>query len=137
MRIVKSILFVALAGCGIFGGGAPKQTMLTSSGNVAGEGTVQAKAGDNNNTVVSVKVRHLAHPQRLAADAAVYVVWIEPANGRAQNVGALQVDSDLVGTLDTVTPHKSFKLIITPEPNASGQSPTHQPVFSADVNRAD
>ena len=137
-----TILAVALAGtlafsegCGLFGSGAPKQTMLTSAENTSGEGTVQAKAADNGNTALEVRVKHLSSPSKVADDASVYVVWIKPRNGELQNVGALEVDADLVGKLDTTTPHKAFTVTVTPEPSARMAAPTHKAVFTSDVNR--
>lgn len=151
MRSIRTINFprihlvaVALAGtlafgggCGLFGSSAPKQTMLTSSENTSGQGTVQAKAGDNGNTALEVRVKHLAPPSKVADDASVYVVWIKPRNGALQNVGALEVDDDLVGKLDTTTPHRAFTVTVTPEPSARMAAPTHKAVFTSDVDRVD
>lgn len=139
-------MFVAVAllgtlgfsqGCGLFGGSAPKQTMLTSAENTSGEGTVQAKAADNGNTALEVRVKHLSSPSKVADDASVYVVWIKPRNGELQNVGALEVDKDLVGKLDTTTPHRAFTVTVTPEPSARMAAPTHKAVFTSEVNRVD
>jgi hypothetical protein len=47
------------------------------------------------------------------------------------NVGAIRLDSNLEGKLDTVTPLRQFQLMITPEPDASVQRPTNQPVLTA------
>ncbi|MBL9036869.1 MAG: hypothetical protein JNG84_00010 [Archangium sp.] len=89
--------------------------------------------GANGNTAVQVAVMRLAAPARIAPDASVYVVWVVPQNGEPQNVGALRVNSNLEGTLDTVTPHRAFRLLVTPEPSATGDKPTHDPVFTADI----
>src|SRR5687768_2008578 len=98
-------------GCGLFGGGSTNETMRPAAGNIAGEGTVEAKIGDNGNTEIDVRVKHLAAPAKVAADSSVYVVWIRPgAEGRIQNVGALEVDDELVGRLKTTTPHRAFRL---------------------------
>lgn len=137
IAVAAGMLALSFAGCGLFGGSAPKQTMLTSAENTSGEGTVEAKADDNNNTMIKVRVKHLASPSKVAADASVYVVWIKPRNGAMQNVGALEVDKDLVGKLDTTTPHRAFTLTVTPEPSARMASPTHKAVFTSEVNRTE
>jgi hypothetical protein len=111
--------------------------MRPAAGNIAGEGKVDARIGDNGNTEITVRVRHLARPGRVAADSSVYVVWVRPANGRIQNVGALELDDELVGELKTKTPHRSFTLTVTPEPSARMAAPTHGPVFTSDVNLDD
>lgn len=118
-------------------GGAAPQPMTASDENIAGEGTVQAKAGDNGNTQLEVRVKHLAAPAKVASDASVYVVWIQPHDAQIQNVGALRVDSDLVGKLDTTTPHRAFTLTVTPEPSARMAAPSHKAVFTTNVSRAD
>jgi hypothetical protein len=127
------MLAFSQAGCST----APKQTMQSSTENTSGEGTVQAKAGPNGNTEVEVRVKHLSPPSKVAADAIVYVVWIQPRNAEIQNVGALQVDADLVGKLNTTTPHRAFTLSVTPEPGARMAAPTHGAVFTTEVNRTE
>ncbi len=103
----------------------------------ASEGSVDATQVANGNTLVVVHVKHLAPPAKLFQDAIVYVVWIQPRNGELQNVGALKLNDDLKGQLDTLTPHKRFHLIVTPEPGGRGAAPSHPPVFTADVERRD
>lgn len=136
MMAVAAVAVLFQTGCGLFGGGS-KEVMRPAAGNIAGEGTVEAKDGDNGNTEIDVRVKHLAAPAKVAADASVYVVWIRPATGRIQNVGALEVDDELVGRLKTTTPHRAFKLTVTPEPSARMAEPTHEPVFTSDVNLED
>lgn len=134
---LTAALGFAPAGCGLFGHSAPREPMTSSAQNIAGEGTVQVKGGDNGNTEVEVEVKHLAPPARVEADSSVYVVWIQPHNAQIQNVGALEVNGDLVGKLDTTTPHRAFTLTITPEPSARMSAPTHKAVFTSEVNRAE
>ncbi len=139
----RSIPVIALASVGMLAfsqagcASAQKQTMESSVANTSGEGTVEAKAGPNDNTQIEVRVKHLSEPARVASDASVYVVWIHPRNAEIQNVGALRIDEDLVGKLNTSTPHRTFTLTVTPEPSARMAAPTHRAVFTAEVNRAD
>ena len=109
------------------------QEMHSSADAPASEGTVKISAGDNGNSKVSVRVKHLATPSRMAADSTVYVVWIQPREGDRQNVGALTLNKDLEGSLDTLTPHRRFKLSVTPEPSGQAASPSHEPVFTYEV----
>lgn len=135
---MRSIAFVSLiaaglTGCGMFGGSDAQHPMQASSENTSGEGTVEATLGANGNTDVEVLVKHLSVPSKVAADASVYVVWLQPVNAQIQNLGALEVDDDLVGRFNTSTPHRAFKLSITPEPSARMSAPTHDAVFSSEV----
>ena len=99
----------------------------------ASEGTVRVSEGGNGNTKVSIRVKHLAPPSRIAADSTVYIVWIQPMEGDRQNVGALTLNKDLEGSLDTLTPHRRFKLSVTPEPSQQVAEPSHEPVFTYNV----
>ena len=127
-----AVLAVMLMGCTT----AP-QPMHSAAGVPASEGTVKATKGDNDNTIVEVHVKHLAPPAKVASDATTYVVWIKPMDGALQNVGAMVLDSNLDGGLNTVTPYHRFKLEVTPEPSAAVAQPTHDPVFTADVERTE
>ena len=145
MRFIRSgfhrPIVVALAAVGMLAftgcASAPKQTMESSLANTSGQGTVETKAGPNDNTEIEVRVKHLSDPARVASDASVYVVWIHPRHAEIQNVGALKLDADLVGKLNTTTPHRNFTLSVTPEPSARMAAPTHGAVFTAEVNRVD
>lgn len=127
------LIAAGMSGCGMFGSSDAKQPMQASSENTSGEGTVEAKRGDNGNTDIEVLVKHLSSPSKVESDASVYVVWLQPLNAEIQNLGALEVDDNLVGTFNTTTPHSSFKLSITPEPSARMSAPSHAAVFSSEV----
>jgi hypothetical protein len=103
----------------------------------ASRATVNSKAGPNGNTTLTVEVEHLAPPDKVAQDASVYVVWARPHVGDQpmQNLGALQVDDDRKGKLETVTPLKSFDVIVTPESSSQVTKPAHDPVLTGKVER--
>jgi hypothetical protein len=111
------------------------QPMQSGKGVPASEGTVKASQAENGNTALDVQVKHLAPASKLAGDATVYVVWLQPLNARPQNVGALTLNHDLEGRLETLTPHRKFKLTVTPEPSGQVAVPTHDAVFTAEVDR--
>lgn len=135
----RAVGTIIIASVSVLGGCArsTSEPMRPASGNIAGEGTVDARVSDNGNTAIHVRVKHLAPPGRVAADSSVYVVWIRAGNGQLQNVGALEVDDELVGELKTTTPHRTFALTVTPEPSARMAAPTHNPVFTSEVNLGD
>jgi hypothetical protein len=137
LMVIASVSMLAFsqAGCDLLDRSAPKQKMAASAENTSGEGTVQAKSADNGNTQVEVRVKHLSSPSKVAADASVYVVWIQPRDAAIQNAGALQVNDELVGKFVTITPHRAFTLTVTPEPSARMAAPTHQAVLTSEVKR--
>jgi hypothetical protein len=109
------------------------QEMHSAASVPASEGTVRVSEGDNGNSKVAIRVKHLAPPSKMAADSTVYVVWIQAREGDRQNVGALTLDKDLEGSLDTLTPHRRFNVSITPEPSSRTTSPSHEPVFTYEM----
>jgi Anti-sigma-K factor rskA, C-terminal len=112
---------------------ATTKAMRAGDGVPAGEGTVKVTEGDNGNTMMTIRVKHLAPASRMAPDATVYVVWVRPRNAATQSVGVLTLNDNLEGELDTVTPHSQFLVMVTPEPSGHVPQPTHEAVFTSDV----
>lgn len=103
----------------------------------AAAGTVEAKSGPNGNVRLNVMVEHLAPPSRLRPGATTYVVWAQlAAQGAApQNLGALRVNNNLSGSLETVTAMQVFSIFISPEESPLVQSPTGEPLMMTPINR--
>lgn len=135
MKALQGIVVAAM----IFGAGCStmnsEHQLESSSSLPASEGVALVTEGPNGNTALRVKVKHLAIPEKVAENARVYVVWVQPPVGRPVNVGILQVDKELEGALNTVTPLKKFRVFVTPEINGEAQAPTNEEVFTADVQR--
>lgn len=137
MKKIKLILLcflvmTILASCS----SGKQQTMEGSSIVPSAQGNVTVKADKNDNTNVTVKVKHLAPPQKLALGATNYIVWVIPEGGRDyQNVGALKVDKDLEGFHSTTVPYKNFKVLVTPEVTSMAQNPTGPAVFEQRIMR--
>lgn len=120
---------LALAGCSFVGRPGPSR-LAASAAMPASEGEALFKTTDDGNTAVTVRVRHLARPERLTPPAKVYVVWVRPRKELpARNVGALKVDDDLNGALDTVTPDAAFELFVTAEQAGEAQAPSGPPLL--------
>jgi hypothetical protein len=128
-------LGVLLSSAGFTCGGGTQTTPLGASPRApAAEGEVEARRIENANTRLVVKVRHLAHPEKIQAGATTYVVWLQPSGqDRPQNIGALQVDQNLTGTLTATTPHDQFQITITAEPFPQASAPAGVEVFKATV----
>ena len=104
----------SLTGCALFSGGAGAR-MNASPLVPAAEGHAKVGEARNGNTSIDLTVKHLADPQKLTPPANNYVVWLRPnKDAPAQNIGALIVDKDLVGRLNTVTALRTFNLFVTP-----------------------
>jgi hypothetical protein len=155
MRAYSKLLFLMTAftapimgSCGFRGQDSGAKWPMTNSTHVpAASGEVAVSDGPNGNTRLTISVRHLAPAQRLAPDATGYVAWVIPYGstnqaesggqelraGRQTNVGAIQLDSDLSGTLHTVTPLRHFDVIVTPEASLSASQPSNPPVLTARI----
>jgi hypothetical protein len=128
---MKNLLLIALAAAclgGCFASGGPGvatargggQSLTASPTLPASEGSVKFGVAKNDNTSIALTVKHLPHPDKLTPPASVYVVWTRAKkDAPPQNIGALTVDKNLTGTLNTVSPLHAFDLLITAE--ASGQ----------------
>jgi hypothetical protein len=105
--------------------------------NAAADAELNAKREANNNLQLDLSVHHLAKPENLNTGASTYVVWAKndrDASAPAQNLGQLQVNDNLEGRFQTVTPLKNFDLFITAEPVATVTSPTGYRALWTHVN---
>ena len=110
--------------------GTTKLAMDRSDNVPAAQGQVKVKEKDGNR-MVELKVDHLAPANRIDQNAQQYVVWVKPLEreGAAMNVGALALDDDLKGSLNTVTPFEKFEIFVTAEPSREAVNPTGQRVL--------
>jgi hypothetical protein len=134
MSLVGALL---LGTTGLFGC-ATTAPLRASTAVPAAEGHVKVAAGDNGNTKLDINVKHLARPDKLAAGATSFVVWARSPmelSAPPQNLGALRVNDDLEGSLQTVTPLKQLDLTITPEMSPAASAPTGAPVMTAHISR--
>ena len=91
------------------------------------------KEEKDGNTRVKVEVAHLAKPDEVFNRATTYVVWLKPRTGLAQNVGVLNVDKKLNGSLETRTPFKDFTVLVTAEREPNVTMPTGQSIMDTKV----
>src|SRR5690242_9606123 len=73
----------------------------TLSPQASGEAEVQAKQGVTN---IKVSVENLVEPTSLGAEFLTYVVWVVSPDGRASNVGEIELDQSRKGRLKATTP---------------------------------
>lgn len=108
--IVAGLLIAGVAGCG------KQKVPLPVSGTLpAATGQAKVSNDENGNTMVNVKVRHFAPPQRLQPPKSVYVVWVETPERQTFNLGQLRIKDNLEGELTGITPFKVFQILITAE----------------------
>ena len=69
----------------------------------------------NGYTKVEVEVEHLATPENLTPPRTAYVVWFKEHDAEPLNQGLLKPGKDLKATFRSVTPLKTFDVVITAE----------------------
>jgi hypothetical protein len=130
------LLGIGLSGCGLFSSGQT-HTLRAHPSVPASTAELNTSEDDNGNIKLELSVEHLALPAKVAPDATVYIVWVQPGSETIQNVGALKVNDDLEAELVSLTPYRRFGLSLTPEPSARVSKPTHEAVFTIDVDLGD
>src|SRR5215831_10731529 len=97
------------------GGGSTKVDLVsTEPGSHAdGEAKVEAAKG---RTTIETKVENLAQPSSFGAEILTYVAWSISPEGRATNLGEIQINDDGKGQLKATTQLSVFSLIVTAEP---------------------
>lgn len=138
MLLVAVLAFSWLMpGCGWFGMRSSKVRLNNAPEVPAAEGVVTLKEARNGNTKIDLKVKHLASPDKIAANANTYVVWVRSLTGDQTpiNVGSLNVNENLEGKLETTTPLQSFELFVTPESNPAAVVPTGSKVLRTTVRK--
>jgi outer membrane protein OmpA-like peptidoglycan-associated protein len=86
-----------------------------------GEAKVEAKQGS---TTVEVKCKNLSSPTTFGAEFLTYVMWAVSPEGRALNLGELQVKENGEAERKSSTPMQMFSLIVTAEPYFAVRMPS-------------
>ncbi|HXN11251.1 MAG TPA: DUF4398 domain-containing protein, partial [Steroidobacteraceae bacterium] len=85
------------------------------------DGSAKVRTGSDR-TEISAKFSHLPAAASFGPFTA-YVLWVVTPEGRASNVGTVNLDGDK-GTLNATTPLSSFALIVTAEPHFAVSVPS-------------
>jgi len=113
---------------------AAKKYPMTAASIVPGaRAEVEISKDKNGNTRLKMTVQHLANLENLTPRASAYVVWLQERGGNAENQGQLKVDKKLKATFGTVTPFKSFEVLVTAEQDARGKSPNGPEILKATI----
>lgn len=130
-NILAALAFTAVAACA----GEKKAALEPTAAVPAAEGQIRSKKTEQGNTKLDLEVKYLAPPNRVAPGAQVYIVWAQRYDKSTppQNIGALTVDENRKGKLETLTPLDRFDVFVTPEPSPDVTEPTNDPVMRSHV----
>lgn len=136
MRHSRLALFIAITFL-IATAAWSKEDRLTNTGLApAAQGKILTSTDSNGNTVVEVRVRHLATPQSLTPPQQTYLVWVRPRGEQASLLGALRVDANsLEGAYKGTTTFKDFDVLITAENNTKADVPSDMVILKGTVER--
>lgn len=113
---------------------AAKKYPMTAASMVPGARAEVAISKDKNgNTRLKMTVQHLANLENLTPRATAYVVWLQERGGNSLNQGQLKVDKNLKATFETVTPLKSFDVLVTAEQDPRTNGPSGPEVLRATI----
>ncbi|HET9183931.1 MAG TPA: hypothetical protein VFP59_17510 [Candidatus Angelobacter sp.] len=114
-----------------------REDRLTNTGLApAAQGKVITSTDSNGNTVVEVRVQHLATPQSLTPPQQTYLVWVRPRGEQASLLGALRVDpNSLEAAYKGTTTYKDFDVLITAENNIKADVPSNMVILKGTVER--
>lgn len=99
------------------------------------EGEASVVKDNNGNNIVTLKVAHLPQPSRLEQGMGVYVVWVNPGEGRtAFNMGQIRLSDARTGEITfTTPPYSNFSIVVTAEVDGMATSPSNQVVLRRGV----
>jgi hypothetical protein len=128
--LVSSICTGFLVGC------LATKPLKTSDLSTAAEAELTVREGQNDNTLATLQVDHLAEPQKLRGDLEVYSVWIRPSDDQQwKNVGQMKVGDSRSGKFDIVTPYKNFDVLVTAETHGTAEEPSNFVVLNGESIR--
>lgn len=92
----------------------------------SGVAEVKAKQGVTN---IEVEVAGMPAPSKFGSEFLTYVLWVVSPEGRASNVGEIQLDSSSRGKLKATTPLQTFSLFVTAEPYFAVRQPSEMVIL--------
>jgi predicted small lipoprotein YifL len=130
-KLYAAALLAVLMSCAACG---KKVVKLNPDASVpAATATAHLTTDSNANTIIDLKVQHLAKPENLTPPKAVYLVWIQPRGRSPIKQGQLQLNDNLEGEFKSPTTYKSFDIFVTAEDSASATEPTGTEVLRQTV----
>ncbi len=133
LSILTLTFLTAISACT----GDRAQALVTGPSVPAARGTYSVDYTENGNTRIRMEVAHLAEPPKLNALATTYLVWAQPAEENTTPVplGALKLDKNHKGSIEVMTPQKSFQVFVTAEPTPNASAPSGEKLLWADIGK--
>ncbi|HEY8428702.1 MAG TPA: hypothetical protein VIL20_10025 [Sandaracinaceae bacterium] len=129
------LLFVALSfaalGCG---GGSWAYHVVGTQRDPGAEGTIQVERIEGGNRLVTVTLRHMTPPDRLAPGLTTFIMWFRDPHGRSTKASRLEYDpGSRTARATATTPLTRFALIVTAERDGNAIEPSQNVIFNQRV----
>lgn len=131
---LRYFLFPAILGLAAACGG-PSYDIRGTDQAIGADADLSVNDGDHGNREVKLTVEHLPPATRVSNDTrARYVVWFVEPNGEPHKAGFLEYDDgSRKGRLQTVTTLDRFRVVVSSETDARGESPQGPVVLRQEV----
>jgi outer membrane protein OmpA-like peptidoglycan-associated protein len=97
-----------------------------------GDADVQAKQGV---TTIDLEVQKLTPATKFGAEFLTYVAWVVSPDGRASNIGELQLDNSGKAKLKATTALQTFSLFVSAEPYFAVRNPGELVVLANELRK--
>lgn len=132
----KPLVGTVIAAVLLLGTACSRKVRMTPATSVpAAMGVAKLKKDKNGNTIVDLKVQHLARPDSLTPPQSVYIVWIQPRGGQVMKEGVLRVDDNLRGEFKTPAPSHNFDIFVTAESGPTVTQPSGPEVLRQTITQ--
>lgn len=119
------------AGCG---GGSWGYNVVGTQRDPGAEGTVQVESIEGGNRLVTVSLRHMTPPDRLATGLTTFIMWFRDPQGRSTKASRLEYDvASRTARATATTPLTRFAVIITAERDRNASEPSENVIFNQRV----
>ncbi|HET6582719.1 MAG TPA: hypothetical protein VFG69_04715 [Nannocystaceae bacterium] len=128
---VGNVMCIGLAG-GLLalGGCAHRYKLDTEAPNYAAMAKIKVKAQDDDNREMTLRIDHLAPPEKFDAGYSAYAVWIAVPGHNISKVGLLDYSGKKRrGELVATSPFAKFEVIVTLEQDRSSSMPSNAVVL--------
>ncbi len=118
--------FAVLTCCVVLGAGCAVQRVAFQASPLqpAADAMVEVRIDRNQNTLVELKLKHVAQAEKLWPPKSVYVVWAEDTEGGIFQLGQLRVNKRREASFNGTTALERFRLVITAEDEPRPQEPS-------------
>ncbi len=126
--------FAVLTCCVVLGAGCAVQKVAFQASPLqpAADAMVKVRIDRNQNTLVELKLKHVAPAEMLWPPKSVYVVWAEDTEGGLIQLGQLRVNKRREASFKGTTALERFRVVITAEDEPRPEEPSQPHMLATD-----